>query len=45
MVPTVKFSDTRKKEEKRRKYIRKENENGKRNSWKNFKIYTALGSL
>ena len=26
-----KFSDTRRKEEKRRKYIRKESENGKRN--------------
>jgi len=27
-----KFSDTRRKEERRRKYIRKESENGKRNS-------------
>jgi len=45
MVPAIKFSDTRRKGEKRRKYIRKEKENGKRNSYKNLKIYTALGRL
>jgi hypothetical protein len=33
------------KKEKRRNYIRKENENGKRNSEKNFKIYTVPGGL
>jgi hypothetical protein len=32
MVLAIKFSDTRRKEEKRRKYIRKESENRKRNS-------------
>jgi len=32
MVLGIKSSDNRRKEEKRRKYIRKESENGKRNS-------------
>jgi hypothetical protein len=32
VVLGIKFSDIRRKEEKRRKYIRKESENGKRNS-------------
>jgi hypothetical protein len=32
MVLGIKFSDTRRKEGKRRKYIREESENGKRNS-------------
>jgi hypothetical protein len=32
MVLGIKSSDTRRKEEKRRKYIRKERENGKRTS-------------
>jgi len=30
-VLAIKFSDTRGKEEERKKYIRKESENGKRN--------------
>jgi hypothetical protein len=30
--PVIKFSDTRRKERKRRKHIRKESENGKTNS-------------
>jgi hypothetical protein len=32
MVPGIRFSNTRRREEKRRKYIRKESENGKRKS-------------
>jgi hypothetical protein len=42
MVLGIKFSDTRRKEEKRRKYIRKREREKKQ---KNFKIYTAPGRL